>query len=41
MKQFFLIMEKDLMRENFSRKEMIIYGVIAPAVLVALMTIFG
>lgn len=41
MKQFFLIMEKDLMKENFSRKEMIIYGVIAPAVLVGLMTIFG
>lgn len=41
MKQFLSIIEKDLMRENFSRKEMITYGVIAPIVLVVLMTVFG
>ena len=41
MKKFLEIMEKDILSENFSNKEYIIYGIIAPIVLVALMGIAG
>ena len=34
MKEFLKMMEKDYMTERFSRKEWVIYGIIAPVVLV-------
>ena len=34
MKEFLKMMEKDYMSEGFSRKEWVIYGIIAPVVLV-------
>ena len=34
MKEFFEMMEKDYLSEGFSRKEWVIYGIIAPVVLV-------
>lgn len=40
MKEFFEIMGKDFMSENFTRKEYVVYGVIAPLALVAIM-LFG
>jgi hypothetical protein len=41
MKEFFEIMGKDIMKENFSNKEYVVYGVIAPLVLFAFMAIAG
>lgn len=35
MKDFWRIMEKDIMSENFSLREWIVYGVVAPMVLIA------
>ena len=35
MKEFFNIMAKDILSENFTRKEYVIYGIIAPLALVA------
>lgn len=35
MKQLFSILAKDLQSENFSTREMVIYGVVAPMALVA------
>ena len=34
MKEFFEIFEKDIKSENFSNKEIVIYGIIAPLALV-------
>ena len=34
MKEFFEMMEKDYMREGFTKREGVIYGIIAPVVLV-------
>lgn len=34
MKELFEIFEKDIKSENFTRKEIVIYGVIAPLALV-------
>lgn len=34
MKEFFEMMEKDYMSEGFSKREWVIYGIIAPVVLV-------
>jgi len=34
MKEFFEIMRKDIMSENFTRKEYVLYGIVAPLVLV-------
>ena len=34
MKEFFEIMEKDIMSENFTKKEYVVYGIVAPLVLV-------
>ena len=41
MKEFLEIMEKDIMKENFTRKEYVVYGVIAPLVLFAVMALAG
>lgn len=41
MKEFFEIMGKDIMKENFTRKEYVVYGVIAPLVLFAIMAFAG
>lgn len=35
MKEFVKIMAKDILKENFTKKEYVIYGVVAPLVLVA------
>lgn len=34
MKELLEILEKDIMSENFTRKEIVIYGIIAPLALV-------
>ncbi len=36
MKEFFNIMAKDIMSENFTRKDYVIYGIIAPMALIAI-----
>ena len=41
MKEFFEIMGKDIMKENFTRKEYVIYGIVAPLALIALMALGG
>ena len=41
MKQFFEIMMKDIQREGFSLKECLVYGVVVPIVMIALMGIAG
>jgi hypothetical protein len=41
MKEFFKIMEKDIMREKFTRKEVIIYGTVYPLALIIIMCIAG
>jgi hypothetical protein len=41
MKEFLRIMGKDIMDENFTRKEYIVYGILTPIVLVALMAVAG
>ena len=41
MKKFFEIMEKDIMSENFTMKEYVVYGIVAPLVLVAVMALAG
>lgn len=41
MKEFFETMEKDYQKENFTTQEMIIYGIISPIVLVAVMVLAG
>jgi hypothetical protein len=41
MKEFLRIMGKDIMDENFTRKEYIVYGILTPIVLVALMAVSG
>lgn len=41
MKEFLRIMGKDIMDENFTRKEYIVYGILTPVVLVALMALAG
>jgi len=34
MKEFLRIMGKDIMSENFTRREYVVYGIVAPLVLV-------
>lgn len=34
MKEFFEIMGKDILSENFTRREYVVYGIVAPLVLV-------
>ena len=41
MKEFLKIMEKDIMSENFTRREYVVYGIIAPLVLVLLCGLAG
>ena len=41
MKEFWSMMEKDYQKENFTTQEMIIYGIISPIVLVAVMALAG
>lgn len=41
MKQFFEIMMKDIQREEFTLKECLVYGVVVPLVLIALMGFAG
>lgn len=41
MKDFFEVMEKDIQKESFSRKEIIVYGILVPLVLIAIMGIAG
>ena len=41
MKEFFDIMKKDILSEHFTNKELVIYGVLAPIVLFAIMALAG
>jgi hypothetical protein len=41
MKEFLKIMEKDILSENFTRKEYVVYGIVAPLVLVLLCGLAG
>ena len=41
MKEFFDIMMKDIQEENFTRNEYVIYGIVAPLALIALMALGG
>lgn len=41
MKEFLRIMGKDVMNENFTRKEFLIYGIVAPLVLVLVCGLVG
>lgn len=41
MKELWEIMEKDIEKESFTNREAIVYGVISPLVLVAIMVIAG
>ena len=41
MKEFFEIMGKDIMDENFTRKEYVIYGIVTPLVLIGIMALAG
>ena len=34
MKDFWQVFEKDIKSENFTRKEIVIYGIVAPVVLI-------
>jgi hypothetical protein len=35
MKELFDILRKDIMSENFTRRELVVYGIIAPLALIA------
>ena len=41
MKEFLKIMEKDILSENFTRKEYVVYGIVAPLVLVLVCGLAG
>lgn len=41
MKEFLKIMGMDILSENFSRKQMVVYGIVAPLVLISIMAIAG
>ena len=41
MKEFMEIMGKDIMNENFTRKELVVYGIVAPLVLVLICGLAG
>ena len=41
MKKFLEIMGKDILKEDFTDKEYIVYGILTPLVLVALMAVAG
>ena len=41
MKEFLEIMGKDIMKENFTKKEYVVYGIVAPLVLVLVCGLAG
>lgn len=41
MKEFFEIMGKDILSENFSKREYVIYGILTPIVLIVVMALAG
>jgi hypothetical protein len=41
MKKFFEIMGKDILSENFTRREYVVYGIVAPLVLVLVCVLAG
>ena len=41
MKEFFEIMGKDILSENFSKREYVIYGILTPIVLIVVMAFAG
>lgn len=41
MKEFLKIMGKDIMSENFTRKEYVMYGIVAPLVLMLVCGLIG
>lgn len=41
MKEFFEILEKDYLKEDFSVKEWIVAGIVVPVVMIAIMAIAG
>ena len=41
MKEFLEIMGKDILSENFTRKEFLVYGIVAPLVLVLVCGLVG
>jgi len=41
MKEFLEIMGKDIMSENFTRREYVLYGIVAPLVLVLVCGLAG
>ena len=41
MKEFLRIMGKDIMDENFTAREYVIYGILTPIVLVGIMALAG
>lgn len=41
MKEFLEIMGKDILSENFTRREYVMYGIVAPVVLVIVLGLSG
>ena len=41
MKEFLQIIEKDYKNENFTTKEIVVFGVIAPVIILAIIGIIG
>jgi hypothetical protein len=41
MKEFLEIMGKDILSENFSKRECLVYGIVAPVVLVIVLGLAG
>lgn len=41
MKEFLEIMGKDILSENFTRREYVMYGIVAPLVLVIVLVMAG
>lgn len=41
MKEFLEIMGKDILSENFTRREYVVYGIVAPMVLVIVLGMAG
>ena len=41
MKEFWEIMEKDIMKENFTKKEYLVYGIVTPLVLMLVCGLAG
>ena len=41
MKEFLEIMGKDILSENFTKKELVVYGIVAPVVLVIVLGLAG